>query len=363
MDDEPKGRAKGGIARAARLSPEERQGIASRAAAARWGDRGANLPKETHRGKLRIGDREMACSVLDNGIRVFSGRALYSVMGASRRGDKRDPVDGGARLPSFLDAERVKAYIPNDLMVALTSPIQFRPKRGGGIAFGYEATLLPKICNAILDARNADRLTARQKPMAVTAEVLVRGFAEVGVIALVDEATGYQEIRDRDALQRILDHYIGRELAKWAKRFPDEFYEQMFRLKGWAFNPNSSKRPMAMARVTIDLVFDRIGPGLTKNLRERRAEIQQETGKRGKLHQVLTVDVGHPALQHHLSGLIFLGKSFPDRDWLGFYAAVDRVAPRFHRTMSLPFDDDVIDLARPSAPALPSSQSPDASQE
>lgn len=98
--------------------------------------------------------------------------------------------------------------------------------------------------------------------------------------------------------------YIGRELAKWAKRFPDEFYEQMFRLKGWQLNPNSSRRPHAMAQVTIDLVFDRIGPGLSADLKKRRQELLETSGRKSaKLHQVMTPDIGHPALQHHLSGL------------------------------------------------------------
>ena len=89
-----------------------------------------------------------------------------------------------------------------------------------------------------------------QKHIADQAYLLMRSLAHTGIIALVDEATGYQKVRDREALQKILDRYIAKELAKWAKRFPDEFYEQMFRLKGWKYNPASSKRPMQMARVT-----------------------------------------------------------------------------------------------------------------
>jgi len=49
----------------------------------------------------------------------------------------------------------------------------------------------------------------------------VRGFARVGIIALVDEATGYQEVRNKLALQAILDAFLRKELAAWAKRFPD----------------------------------------------------------------------------------------------------------------------------------------------
>jgi hypothetical protein len=226
------------------------------------------------------------------------------------------------------------------LVARVNSPIRFIPPRGGNPADGYEATILPDICAAIIDADQKGKLDGRLKRLAERAAMLQHGFATVGIIALVDEATGYQKIRDSEALQKILDRYIGRELAKWAKRFPDEFYEQMFRLKGWKYNPNSSKRPLMMANITLDLVFDRIGPGLTKDLKQRRREILEETGKHGHLHQIMTPDVGHPALQHHLSGLTFSAKGFRDGDWEGFYRFMDRVAPRYNRTLPLPFEEN-----------------------
>ena len=73
--------------------------------------------------------------------------------------------------------------------------------------------------------------------------MLTRGLAHIGIIALVDEATGYQEVRDKLALQAILDAYLRKELAAWAKRFPDEFYREMFRLKGWQWQGMSVNRP------------------------------------------------------------------------------------------------------------------------
>jgi hypothetical protein len=337
MTDDPQGRAKGGYARAESLSAEKRAEIAKKAAKARWSEHEGGLAQETHSGTLRIADRELPVSVLGDGTRVFSISGLIRAVGSRRKGGGRSD-DGSFQLPPFLATAAVKPYIPQDLVAPLLNPIPFRAKRGGN-AIGYEATLLPSICEVILDAAKAGKLRSSASQMVDTAELLLRGFARVGIIALIDEATGYQSERDRDALQQILDLYIGQELAKWAKRFPDEFYAQMFRLKGWQFNPNNSQRPHAMARLTIDLVFDRIGPGLSADLKKRRQELLQASGrKKAKLHQVMTPDIGHPALQHHLSGLIFLAKSFSDRDWNGFYGAVERVAPRYNRTLPLPLD-------------------------
>jgi hypothetical protein len=346
VTDPPKGRARGGHARAEALSPQDRTQIARRAALARWGDGTppGDLPRETHSGILVIGDLEIPCAVLENGQRVFSARGLSRAIGSRTKSIKVRPgqedVYADARqMPPFLAAPAIRPFIPNDLLLPVTNPIQYRIKRGGGTAFGYEASLLPKICGVILDAAKEGVFRKSQRQLVERAELLIRGLAHVGVIALVDEATGYQSDRDKDALQEILNLYIGQELAKWAKRFPDAFYEQMFRLKGWHFNPNSSQRPHAMARLTLDLVFDRIGPGLSNELKQRRKELLETTGRRrAKLHQAMTVDIGHPALQHHLSGLTFLGKSFADGDWNGFYAAVERVTPRYNRTLPLPLE-------------------------
>jgi len=51
---------------------------------------------------------------------------------------------------------------------------------------------------------------------------LLAVFSDLALLALVDEATGFQATRDREALQEMLDRFLRHELAAWAKRFPDE---------------------------------------------------------------------------------------------------------------------------------------------
>ena len=70
------------------------------------------------------------------------------------------------------------------------------------------------ICEAFLEARNSIELSTRQRIIADQCEILIRGFARVGITALVDEDTGYQYERERDALQSILKAYINEEHLK-----------------------------------------------------------------------------------------------------------------------------------------------------
>jgi len=111
----------------------------------------------------------------------------------------------------------------------------------------------------------------------------------------------------------------------------------MSRLKGLNYNPESSKRPLILAQATIDIVYDRLGPGLTEELRQRRKEIFDATGKAGLLQQFLTEDIGHPALQQHLTESYFSALRFQDDDWDGFRHFMDRVSPPYNRSLLLPF--------------------------
>lgn len=340
MDDSSTLQSLGGLARAKKLSRTKRSEIARNAAQARWGKDGDSTTLVARYGApdrpLRIGDIEIPCYVLSDGTRLLAQRGLQSGIGMSEGGGP-----GGARkIAAFMSRLGEKGIDIRGLVARVNSPIRFMPPIGGNPANGYEATILPDICAVMIDAaQRLDRPGKKLNELASRAAILQHGFATVGIIALIDEATGYQEIRDRHALEKILDRFIGKELAQWAKRFPDEFYRQMSRLKGLDYNPESSKRPMILAQVTVDIVYDRLGPGLTKELRQRRKEVLESTGKKGRLQQLLTEDIGHPALQQLLTGVVFTARGFQDGDWDGFRHFMDRVSPPYNRTLLLPFEE------------------------
>lgn len=343
MDDKDASKVKGGRARADKLDPERRKEIASQAATARW--RGVGKPlKATHAGVMSVNDLSLECANLPDGRRVVSEAAIMRALGRGYSGyySQRDATadEGSAVLPRYVAPLALKPFISKDLHDLLSNPIAYTLPEGSNTAKGIEAQALPKICRVWIEARNAGKLTKVQQRTADLAEILSFGFAEVGIAALIDEATGYQEVRDRKALQEILNQYIGAELAKWAARFSNDFYKQMCRLKGLEFNPASSRRPYILARITIDVVYDRIGPGLTEELKRKKAQKLAEGGRDHRLHQWLTEKIGIPALDHHLTGVTFLGKSFTDGDWDGFHRALDRVAPAYNRTLPLDFFDD-----------------------
>ena len=280
------------------------------------------IQKATHEGPLVLAGIEIPAFVLEDGTRLISQRGLQKSIGLSRGGAVKI---GARRIGVFLNRILDKGIQINDLSVRIENPIVFRPSHGGRTAHGYEATILADICDVVFEANKQKILLPQQKHVAARCEMLMRAFAKVGIIALIDEATGYQEVRDRLALQEILDKYLRQEFAKWAKRFPNEFYQEMFKLKGWQWRGMSINRPPLIGRYTDDIVYQRLAPGVRDKLRELNPK--DDTGRRKqKHHQWLTEDIGLPALNQHLIGVIALMRAAPN--WNVFKRMLVRAYPK-----------------------------------
>lgn len=277
---------------------------------------------------IRIGNSEIPCYVLDDGQRVLVLSGMLTALDMSLGGKP----GGQDRLSRFITTKALNGFVASELVARITNPVKFRLPSGGSAAYGYEATILADICDAVLAARKDDKLNYQQKHIAERCEILVRGFARVGIIALVDEATGYQEVRSRQALEEILDRFISKELAKWAKVFPDEFYIEMFRLRNWRYMPFSVKRPGVVGRYTRDLVYERLAPAIVEELERLNPS---EKGRRKHCHhQWLTEDIGHPRLREHLAAVIALMKA--STNWDSFRRSIQRALPKYNTNMILP---------------------------
>lgn len=300
----------------------------------------SGIPKATHVGVLKIGNIEIQCAVLENGQRVLTQEGFLLAMGRSGKatGGKGASVDD---TPAFLSASNLKPFISKEL-AGSTRAMTFRMPKGNK-AFGYSADLLPKVCDVFLDADAAGNvILPQQRHIVAQAKILIRGLAHVGIIALVDEATGYQYERSRNALEEILETFLAKELGRWAKTFPDAFYEEMFRLRKWSFTAEGIKRrPGIVGKYTNDLVYMRLAPGILDELRKRNPP--NKRGNRKNRHfQWLTEDVGHPKLREHLWAVITLMKA--SNDWGQLMRMINRALPKWNDTMALPmFDKDPID--------------------
>ncbi|WP_293861690.1 P63C domain-containing protein [uncultured Alsobacter sp.] len=327
-------KAKAARARAESLSGQRRKEIARKAADARWNRAVPEAIFGSAEKPLIIGETRIQAYVLDDETRVLTQASFLEAIGRHRKANVRSE-GGDERIPAILQGKAINPFIPQELFEK-SRPVQFRLD-SGGMASGYRAEILPMVCEVYLKARDAGVLPSNQKHVAVQADILIRALAHVGIIALVDEATGYQEVRARRALNDILERFISEELRKWAKTFPDEFYKQMFRLRGWDFRASSIlQRPGVVGRYTNDIVYERLAPGVLEEL--KRKNPRMPSGQRKHKHfQWLTEDVGDPRLREHLASIITLMRA--SSDWNHFKRMIDRALPRYGHTGELPLDD------------------------
>jgi hypothetical protein len=334
IDDEEKevvGRARGGVARAQSLSPEERQEIARNAAAARWSGPVLEATHGSEDHPLRLGGMEIPCYILADGRRVLQQTGLIRAMNMSHGGSYSV---GGDRLAKFATQGRLKQFVSSELVERTANPIRFKTPKGS-LAYGYEATVLADLCDAVLAARAAGVLQKQQSHVADQAEILVRGFARVGIIALVDEATGYQRDRAGDALAKILEAFIAKELQPYVPTFPTEYYEQMFRLRGINFPAGTVKRPQYFGALTNDIIYKRLAPGVLQEL--KKVTPKTDSGRlKDKLFQRLTSNKGYPKLRELLGSVVTI-MSFSD-SWHDFMGKLNRRHPRYGTQLDLPLD-------------------------
>ena len=278
---------------------------------------------------LTIGNIEIPCYVLEDETRVLSQGGFLRAIGRSRT--PKAGTGGVDKPPFFLAANNLSPFISNELLVS-TTPIPFQ-RAEGARAYGYRATLLPQVCEVYLKARNAGALVASQQHIAARAELLILGLATVGVIALVDEATGYQRVREERALATILEQWITKEHERWTQTFPFEFYQQICRLKNWP-SILAVKRPAVIGRYTNDFVYDRLAPGVLEEL-QRVNPTLPAGGRRHRHHQWFTPEHGHPRLREHLAAVMALMRV--SSNWNAFTKNLDIAYPKQSLSREFPF--------------------------
>ena len=286
----------GGKKRAEQLTPEQRSAIAQKGAAARWA-----LPRATHEGDLVLpGIAPLRVANLGDGRRVMTSRAFLSALGRPWKGTYQR-----TERPNFIDAKNLNDFVSNEL-VSVLDPIEYMSERGQTVS-GYRAELLPLVCDVYLRARNTPGvLTKGQEKVAEFAELIVRGLATIGIFSLIDDATGFTRLRARDELQTILAAYIAPELLPWTRRFPDAFYAELHRVRGWPYRPGNQARNGYIGKLTTALIYDPLPPGVRQELEKKNPYIPEIKGRRHRHHQILTESVGHPHLEKQITSVTTL---------------------------------------------------------
>lgn len=328
------GASKGGKARASVLTPDERKEIARNAVKARWAKaRGAreltqedgqveslrkadnnpqgDRPDSLHvgpeyrtrislfKGDVQFGNITVPCHVLNDGSRVIAQREVVKALTQQERpSGSITRLIGVPALAPYINADDVAKKV---LQYELSGPGHQMT------AYGYEATLLIELCEAFLRARDDDALSDGQLRMARRADIILRACAKVGIIALIDEATGYQEVRQKNALQLKLQAFIADDMQEWAKLFPDEFWLELARIEHTKYMPRG--RPLRWGKYVMAFIYDAVDADVGQQLRR----LNPNPHHRMNHHQWLK-KFGRDKIRDHINQVIGAMKTCQDMD-------------------------------------------------
>lgn len=274
-----------------------------RAAEARWN---VNVPKATHTGILIIAGQEIHCDVLQDGRRILRQKTLLSAMGRGKIGGSQRRGTGVHNLPVFIQANNLTPYLEPKFLEG-SVPIHYKGIDGRKLV-GYNAIILPEACKVYVKADDDGVFKdPAQKKIAAVCRAMLYGLAEVGVIALIDECTGYEFAKQRNELQVILESYISKDLMPWTKKFPDEFFEQVYRLHGWQWPKINKNHPQYVGKLINDYVYDALPTCVVEEL--KTINPTNEKGNRlHRHHQWLTDSMGNKTLEKQVAKVVTLMK-------------------------------------------------------
>lgn len=339
MDEEIKGKAKGGMARAASLTPEKRKEIAQKAAAARWSplDEGG-IPEALYEGILELpGGIIIECYVWKDKGRV---RRAFHKRGLARSFGIKS-TSGNAFMRTIA-SKGLGSAIPENLHHKLNNPLILNTKTVGQI-HTYDDVVLIDVCDAIWQASKDGKLNPGQKFLAIQAEIILRASAKVGIAALIDEATGYTKDKRKEEYRELWKEFILEQAKEYASEFPDQFYDVIYRLYNLRRNPLAKNYPQFFGGITIKYIYNPLAHSngaILEMLKEKNPVVYKSGGRRYKLFQFLSDIIGLPALRAHIWQIIGIGsasrsKESFDRAFKRAFPGPERWLPGFED-----FDDD-----------------------
>jgi hypothetical protein len=299
---------------------------------------GSALPRAVAEGVLRIGDALIPCAVLEDGRRVLTVKGVLQAMGRSKQKGGERARSMTDHIPPFLVAENLKPFVPSEIRRP-TTLVYYKSKKGHALT-GYAAEILPYTCRAYRAARRAGALQKNQLHVADALDILGDALMGVGIVALVDEATGFQQTREEDALQKLLAVYISPELLPHTSRFPVEFFKQIFRLRRWSWPAaidGAPRGPRYIAHLINEVIYRRLPPGVLEAL-QAKLPLDEEGRRAAKLHQHLTREVADGQLKTLVTSTTALMRGCVD--WGQFERTLGRAFPVPGQQNALPLPEE-----------------------
>lgn len=264
-------------------------------------------------------------------LRLMSMDSFFDITGIARR--VKSPLDAFCRL---LNHPMIRTEASDRLLDRFRTGYVLDLKSEGPMF--VDCRVVTDFCRLMLRLRECGKLGESYLRYAQNCEKFMVGLADTGLVALIDEATGYAKKR-RDEYQRLFLAFIRDERSDWVKEFPDSFFAGIYKI--YNLEKIGRNHPQFFGGFIAKYVYwplaDSKGAILEK-LREKDPYVKVGT-RRYKLHQFLTQEIGKPALHDHLVRIgLLLDMSRNKND---FRRQFQKAFPRAGDQMEFDFADDI----------------------
>jgi hypothetical protein len=221
----------------------------------------------------------------------------------------------------------------------------YEAKGGGGRAgrsLGFKAQLLPQVCWVYHNAMIAKKLTKSQEHIATKCKILLEGLTNVAIDALVDEATGYQYIREQDELQRLLAAYVSPFLLPVKEKIPIDFFKGMFKVWDWPWPATATSYkgppgPRYGGKLIRQLILENLPEAVLEEL-DKKNPANGKWQRRYRMREFLTSEIGRPHVDKLISNITMLFNMSDNKTefWRNYQKAFKKEPPQ----IEMKFGDD-----------------------
>lgn len=262
-----------------------------------FGEEPRRVDRVLNRGNLRMGTfKNIDCvnvEVEGKVLRLVSINSFFGIVGISPR--VKDVVSSFAK---FLTHPSVRSTSSNRILDRLRKGYSIG-KSGADTLF-VDSRVITDFCRLMLSLRATGKLAGIYLSYARNCECFMLGLADTGLAALIDEATGYCK-RQKDEYRRLFRAYISEYHSEWVKEFQDSFFDGIYKV--YHLTKSGKNHPSFFGVFINKYVYFPLANShgaILEKLKEKDP-IVNVCGRKYKLHQFLTKEVGKPALQKHLN--------------------------------------------------------------
>ena len=300
-----------------------------------FGEEPRRVDRVLNRGNLKMGTFEnidcVNVEVEGKVLRLISINSFFGIVGISPRA--KDVVSSFTR---FLTHPSVRSPSSNRILDRLSKG--YRIGKNGAEALFVDSRVITDFCRLMLSLRASGKLSGLYLSYARNCERFMLGLADTGLAALIDEATGYRK-RQKDEYRRLFCAYISEYHSEWVKEFQDSFFDGIY--NAYHLTKSGKNHPSFFGVFINKYVYFPLANShgaILEKLKEKDPVVYVR-GRKYRLHQFLTEEVGKPALKKHLNQVETLLMISSDKGMFKRY--FKKAFPQPFDQLELDFGEDV----------------------